>query len=63
MCGWFICSDEAKRKEEMIIYAEDLSATGFSAADLRQGGKAHSRWAEIEEELIERARQAISLSF
>lgn len=53
--------DEAKRKELMIIYGEDLTATGFSAADLRKGGSAHNRWPQIEEELIERARQAITL--
>jgi hypothetical protein len=53
--------DEAKRKELMIIYGEDLSATGFSVADLQKGGKAHDRWAEIEEEFLERARQAITI--
>jgi hypothetical protein len=54
--------DDAKRKELMIIYAEDLKPTGFTAADLRDGGRAHDRWPQIEEELIERARKAIALS-
>ena len=54
--------DEAKRKELMIIYGEDLGPTGFSANDLRKGGRAHDRWAQIEEEMIERARQAIVVS-
>lgn len=31
--------DAEKRKELMIIYGEDLASTGFTAADLRQGGK------------------------
>ena len=53
--------DEAKRKELMIIYAEDLSGTGFSAADLSEGGRARNRWAQIEEEFLERARQAITV--
>jgi hypothetical protein len=53
--------DEAKRKELMIIYGEDLSAMGFSAADLQKGGKAYDRWPQIEEELLERARQAITI--
>ena len=30
--------DAEKRKELMIIYGEDLASTGFTAADLRQGG-------------------------
>jgi len=51
--------DEARRKELMIIYAEDLGSTGFSAADLGESGRAHSRWKQLEEELIERARQAV----
>ncbi|MFL6516171.1 MAG: hypothetical protein ACJ8M1_14220 [Chthoniobacterales bacterium] len=55
--------DKAKRKELMIIYAEDLSATGFSAADLREGGRVHNAWSNLEEELIERARQAIEVTF
>jgi hypothetical protein len=55
--------DPAKRKELMIIYAEDLSATGFSAADLREGGRVHDAWPNLEEELIERARKAIELTF
>ena len=53
--------DDAKRKELMIIYGEDLGPTGFSAVDLRKGGRAYDRWSQIEEELIERARQAITL--
>ena len=35
--------DEQKRKELMIIYGEYLAPTGFSVADLSQGGKAFDR--------------------
>jgi hypothetical protein len=31
--------DEAKRKELMIIYGEDLRSLGFSVVDLNKGGK------------------------
>jgi len=48
--------DEQKRKELMIIYGEDVAATGYTAADLDKGGKAHNdRWPAIEKGLIERA--------
>ena len=53
--------DDAKRKELMIIYGEDLAATGLSAADLQEGGKAHERWPELEKGLIERAQQKIAI--
>ena len=53
--------DPQKRKELMIIYSEDLAATGFSAVELQEKGKAHDQWAGIEKELIERAKLRISL--
>jgi hypothetical protein len=49
------------RKELMLIYGEDLAATGFTAADLGEGGKAHARWPAIEARLINRAERAISI--
>jgi hypothetical protein len=54
--------DDQKRKELMIIYAEDLQATGFSLADLMPGGKHASDWPSLEAGLIRRAKAAISLS-
>lgn len=36
----------------MIIYAEDLAPTGFTAADLQKGGKARNQWPAIEKGLI-----------
>jgi hypothetical protein len=47
--------DPAKRKELMFIYAEDLTATGLSSADLGKGGEAESRRSEIEKGVIARA--------
>jgi hypothetical protein len=53
--------DEQKRKELMVIYSEDVSATGLSAEDLRKGGRAYDRWPGIEAKLIERAERAIKV--
>jgi hypothetical protein len=53
--------DPEKRKELMIIYGEDLTSSGFTAADLRQGGKAHGQWPAFENGLIERAKTKIVL--
>jgi len=53
--------DAKKRKELMIIYGEDLAPTGFSAADLVQGGKSHDQWLALENGLIERAKVKIAL--
>jgi hypothetical protein len=47
--------DEAKRNELMIIYLEDLSGTGLTAADLNEGGKARDRWPEVSQGLLDRA--------
>ena len=53
--------DDAKRKELMIIYAEDVQPTGFHVADLEPKGKAHDRWPSIERGLIERAQNSITI--
>jgi hypothetical protein len=36
--------DEQKRKELLIIYAEDVASTGLTAAELHEGGAAYGRW-------------------
>jgi len=54
--------DQKKRKELMIIYGEDLAPTGFTPADLEEGGKARDRWPDLENGLILRAQKAISLT-
>jgi hypothetical protein len=51
--------DEQKRKELMIIYGEDVTQSGFSAAELQPGGKAHDRWPSIAEGLLERAEKRV----
>src|ERR1700730_8075241 len=53
--------DAEKPKELMIIYGEDLAPAGFTAADLREGGKAHGQWPALEKGLVERAKTKIAL--
>jgi hypothetical protein len=47
--------DERKRSELMIIYLEDLSSQGLTAADVSEGGRAAARWNEISKGLLGRA--------
>jgi hypothetical protein len=53
--------DEQKRKELMFIYAEDVAPTGFAAADLKKGGKAHDLWPAMEKSLVERAAKRVTI--
>jgi len=53
--------DEAKRNELMIIYMEDLSGMGLTAADLAEGGRAATRWDEISNGLLERAVKGMKI--
>jgi hypothetical protein len=53
--------DEAKRNELMIIYMEDLGATGLSASDLSAGGRAASQWDELAKQLLERAVKSMKV--
>ena len=53
--------DEAKRNELMIIYTEDLSGMGLTAADLTGGGRAASRWDALSGELLERATKGFTV--
>ena len=53
--------DAQKRKELMIIYAEDLAPSGFSAAELKPGGKAHEQWAAIQAGLLQWAEKSIAI--
>ena len=54
--------DEAKRNELMIIYVEDLTGTGLTAADLSEGGSARVRWPEISQGLLDRALKNMKVS-
>ena len=55
-------TDATKRKELMIIYAEALAPTGYTAAQLKEGGAEHATWTAIEDGLIRRAKQRISIA-
>ena len=54
--------DERKRSELMIIYLEDLSAMGLTAADVAEGGKAFAQWSQISTQLLERALKNMEVS-
>lgn len=54
--------DEEKRKELMIIYAEDLQRTGLYLNDLMPGGKGAAQWPSLEAGLIGRAKAALTLT-
>ena len=53
--------DKQKRKELMIIYAEDLASTGFTADELKKGGKAYDQWPAIKRSLVQRAKNRIRI--
>ncbi|HYN84236.1 MAG TPA: hypothetical protein VER32_03220 [Pyrinomonadaceae bacterium] len=54
--------DEKRRDELLIIYIEDLSAAGLTAADLAPGGRAAERWPRMSQELLRRALGGIKIS-
>jgi hypothetical protein len=54
-------TDATRRKELMVIYAESLAPTGFSAAELKEHGADHAKWAAIERGLIRRAEHSIAI--
>jgi glycine cleavage system regulatory protein len=53
-------TDASKRKELMVIYAEDLALAGLSSTDFISDGKINAKWSPIEAKLIERAKQSIA---
>ena len=52
---------EEKRNELMIIYLEDMTPLGVTAADLAKGGKSEARMPEISEAFFSRALRDIKL--
>jgi len=54
-------TDATKRRELMIIYAESLAPTGYTARQLKTGGADHAKWTAIEAALIRRAKQSIAV--
>lgn len=53
--------DEAKRNELMIIYLEDMSGLGLTAADLSPGGRATAQWEQVSKDLLERTLKQMQL--
>ena len=49
------------RRELMVIYSEDLALTGRTLADLTADGKPNAEWAPIEEGLVKRALDSVSV--
>jgi hypothetical protein len=54
-------TDDTKRNELMIIYLEDLSSMGLTAADLGEGGRAAADWDGISDGLLARAVKGMKL--
>ena len=52
---------EPKRDELMIIYIEDLSPLGLTAADFEKDGKGEAKWNEISEGLLARAQKGLKI--
>lgn len=53
--------DEAKRHEFILIYIEDLSGSGFTAADLAKGGRAAEQRDRVLQELQNRALKSLEI--
>ena len=49
------------RRELMVIYSEDLALTGKTLAELTTDGKPNEAWAPIEEALVKRATDSLSI--
>jgi len=52
---------EKKRDELMIIYLEDMSGLGLTAADVNKGGKAEAQWKDIADALLTRAQKDMKI--
>lgn len=52
----FVHLMDDSRKELMLIYGEDATTTGFTPAELAEGGTAHGQWLVLERGLIQRAQ-------
>ena len=60
MSARFVHLMDHSRKELMLIYGEDATATGYTPAELGTGGKAHGQWLVLEPGLIQRAQHSIT---
>lgn len=52
-------TDDSRQKELMIIFMDDLSSYGFTAAELEDGGAHVSKWPEIEQAHLDRIKETI----
>jgi hypothetical protein len=55
-------TDERRRDELMILYAEDLGPSGHAAADLAPGGRAAGAWPKVADGLLQRAVAGMKLA-
>lgn len=53
--------DKEKRNELMIIYLEDMTETGFTAADFAKGNN-KAEWKTVSEQLLARAQKDFEIS-
>lgn len=54
-------TDESRQKELLIIFIDDLSSQGFSAAALQEGGADASRWPDVEQAHLDRIRNTLAV--
>ena len=54
--------DEARRKELMFIYAEDLAPTGYTSEQLMDGDQTKPEWEAIKQGMVNRAMKRIKIS-
>lgn len=54
--------DDAKRNEVIVLYIEDMSDTGLTAADFAEGGRAAAQKQSIQEGLLSRALKSFTVT-
>lgn len=59
----FVHLFDDRRKELMIIYAEDMAPLGLTTQQLLPGGLAEERWPEISKQVVESAKSRIALEW
>jgi len=54
-------TDETRQKELMIIFLDDLSLRGFTAAELEEGGANAASWPGVEQAVLDRIKDTIGI--
>lgn len=54
-------TDESHQKELMIIFIDDLSSQGLTAAELKHDGASAARWSEVEKAHLDRIRSTLTV--